>query len=225
MATKKMMHDIKEDDAEIREKYRLRTVDKYNILDTAPEKQLDQLTSLAAKICGTPMALISVIDEDRQWFKSNQGFDTKETPREHSFCTHAIEDDSIMVVEDATKDQRFAGNPFVVGAPDIRFYAGSPLVMENGHALGTLCVIDRKPRKLSENQLEILQILSDAAVTHLELRRALMDMKLIEGILPICAWCRNIRQPDGSWQTLYEHVMAKRRVSHSICPDCAGEIS
>lgn len=201
---------------------RLRTLENYRILDTAPETHFDELVQLAASICGTPIALISLIDEKRQWFKSTVGVDVRETPREFSFCFHAIEQPDIFVVEDATKDQRFADNPFVTGAPDIRFYAGAPLVMSDGEALGSFCVIDRKPRQLSQQQLDTLRILRRAVVTHLELRRALQDLHLIEKLLPMCAWCRSVRETDGSWQPLQDYVSTVHRVSHTICPHCLG---
>ncbi len=143
------------------------------ILDTPPEPDYDDLTQLAAQICGVPMALITLIDADRQWFKSKIGMEGVETAREVSFCAHVINEPEreVFVIPDAREDARFSGNPSVVGEPNIRFYAGAPLVTHDGWALGTLCVVDRQPRKLSPEQLRALSSLRRHVVNALELRR------------------------------------------------------
>ena len=210
------------------ESKRLSTLQLYNVLDTASEKSFDDLTLLASGICGTSISLVSFIDENRQWFKSKQGLDVDETPREQAFCDHAIRSNGILIVEDAQVDQRFAHNPLVTGEPKIRFYAGAPLTVGNGQALGTLCVIDHKPRRLSPEQLNTLSVLRDAVVTQLELRRALLDLTAIDQILPICAWCRSVKlEPDAkaptTWQPLHEYVAEHNKVSHGICPTCADD--
>jgi len=146
-------------------------LDAYDIVDTLAEQEYDDLTMLASEICQTPIALVSLVDNDRQWFKSRVGLDAAETPRDISFCGHVVEAEEPLYVEDATSDERFADNPLVTGAPDIRFYAGTPLVTPTGFSLGTLCVIDREPRVLSETQKRQLSALSRQVVSLLELRR------------------------------------------------------
>jgi diguanylate cyclase (GGDEF)-like protein len=132
----------------VNENARLQSLRALNILDTSPEERFDRLTRLAKRLFGVPIALISLVDADRQWFKSCQGLDVRETPRGISFCGHTILGDEVMLVPDATLDERFHDNPLVVGAPGIRFYAGCPLRIPNGSKLGTLCLIDVEPRTL-----------------------------------------------------------------------------
>lgn len=154
------------------EEGRLRSLHEHGILDTPPESEYDDIVLLASQICGTPMAAISLIDRDRQWFKARVGLDVDETSREVAFCAHAILDPSNpMVVNDATKDSRFAGNPFVTGDDGIRFYAGAPLLTREKQAIGALCVIDNEPRQLNDQQLQALQALARQLSVRLELRR------------------------------------------------------
>ncbi len=156
---------------------RLRTLRAYKILDTNPEEHFDELTRLAALICGVPISLISLIDSDRQWFKSKFGLDVQETPRAQAFCTHAIMQPELFVVPDATKDERFANNPMVTGDLNIRFYAGEPLAARDGHVLGTLCVIDHVPHTLSDAQKEALKIVGQLVIANFELRRDLQELR------------------------------------------------
>jgi diguanylate cyclase (GGDEF)-like protein len=150
---------------------RLKALHQYNILDTLPELSFDDITRLASYISSTPIALISLVDSDRQWFKSRTGLDAEETPRDISFCSHAILETDMLIVPDARKDERFHDNPLVIGEDKIRFYAGSPLITAKGEALGTLCVIDHEPRNLSKVQIESLRALARQVMDQLELRR------------------------------------------------------
>ena len=156
---------------------RLRALRSYKILDTKPEARFDELTQLAALICGVPICLISLIDADRQWFKSRVGLDAEETHRAQAFCTHAIMQPDLFVVPDAAQDDRFSHNPLVTGDPHIRFYAGTPLATSDGHLLGTLCVIDRQPRALTENQKTALQILGRQVIANMELSISLQELR------------------------------------------------
>jgi GAF domain-containing protein len=159
------------------EEARILALEKYAILDTDPEQSFDDLTLLASFICKTPIALISLIDEDRQWFKSRVGIDAKETSRDIAFCSTAIMQSDVFVVPDALADERFRDNPLVVSDPHIRFYAGVPLINEDGYALGTLCVVDRSPRDLAPDQKDALKALSRLVLGRLEFRRSLLLLK------------------------------------------------
>jgi adenylate cyclase len=160
------------------EKERLEALNRYNILDTPAEQEFDELIELAAYICGTPVALFSLTDSNRQWFKSKMGLEVIECPREVSFCSHAIlNPDEQLIIPNALEDERFAGNPLVTSDPSIRFYAGNPLVTPDGFPLGTLCVMDKVPRKLSEEQLNALQKLGRQAIAQMELRLNLTTLQ------------------------------------------------
>jgi two-component system, cell cycle sensor histidine kinase and response regulator CckA len=158
------------------EKKRIKILWQYDVLDTMPEAVFDDLTELAARICEAPIALISLVDEKRQWFKSKVGVTVNETSRDVSFCAHAIGQEGLFIVPDATQDKRFARNPLVTSDPKIRFYAGAPLITPDGHALGTLCVIDKVPRELRSDQQQALRILARHVVTQLELRRQVHEL-------------------------------------------------
>ena len=164
----------------IDETRRLAALHKYRILDTEPERSFDDLTLLASHICGTPIALISLIDTDRQWFKSRVGVTLTETSRSVAICAHAIQQHDIFIVPDTLKSETFKNNPYVSAEPQIRFYAGAPLITPEGHALGTLCVMDQIPRTLTPEQLEALAALRRQAQAQLELR---LNLKELEGAL------------------------------------------
>lgn len=160
---------------------RLKALTDYNILDTLPEQAFDDLTAIAAYVCKTPIALISLVDADRQWFKSNIGLKVRETPRESAFCSHAIlQPENILVVPNAIKDARFANNPLVKSNSKIRFYAGVPLVTPNGFPIGTLCVMDTVPRQLSYQQLDALRRLTRQAIAQMELIQEIRNRKQSE---------------------------------------------
>jgi FOG: GAF domain len=236
------------------EQQRLATLRGYEILDTEPEAAFDDLTLLASYVCQTPVALISLIDADRQWFKSKIGVSVTETSRDIAFCASAILQPDVFMVPDTSKDERFAENPLVVSEPKVRFYAGATL-MTQGQALGTLCVVDRVPRELTPEQVEALRALSRQALAQLELRRnlvrleqsltardraeaekertlrelkaALANIHTLEGLLPICLSCKKIQDQKGHWQPFEYYVRAhtEAKVTHKICPDCSKAIS
>jgi anti-sigma regulatory factor (Ser/Thr protein kinase) len=156
---------------------RLAALERYRILDTEPERAFDDLTMLASHICGTPMALITLVDADRQWFKSRIGITASETSRTISFCAYAIQQHDLFIIPDARTDARLRDNPLVTGDPHIRFYAGAPLVTPDGHALGTLCVVDRVTRTLTAEQVEALDALRRQVQSQLELRRHVIELE------------------------------------------------
>ncbi|HEY0134892.1 MAG TPA: GAF domain-containing protein, partial [Nannocystis sp.] len=160
------------------ENERLEALYRCGILDTEPEPSFDEIASLAGQLCATPMALVSLVDADRQWFKARVGLPATETPRDVSFCAHAVASNEPLVVDDTLQDTRFAGNPLVTSDPNIRFYAGVPLTLEDGLTVGTLCVLDRVPRRLSPAQMAALGMLARQVTTELGLRRALSSAQL-----------------------------------------------
>lgn len=159
---------------------RLAALERYGIMDTPREADFDDIVKVAAQICGTSMALISLVDAERQWFKAAVGLDAPQTPREIAFCHHAIQGEGVFLVNDATNDPRFVNNPLVTGDPNLRFYAGAPLETPDGFALGTLCVLDTMPRELTAEQSFAITALARQVIIQLELRRALAEARAVE---------------------------------------------
>ena len=168
------------------EEKRLKELRSYDILDSLTEKDYEDITTLASIICEVPIALISLVDKDRQWFKSHHGLNADETHRQHSFCSHAITNpDEAFIIPDSRLDDRFKNNPLVTGNPNIVFYAGIPLLSNSGYGLGTFCIIDVKPRKLTETQLNALNILANQVMNLLELRKTNSKLNLQRELLEV----------------------------------------
>ncbi|MBT8320431.1 MAG: GAF domain-containing protein [Eudoraea sp.] len=166
----------------IHEQERLKALASYAIMDTLPEEDYDNLTAIAAEICGTPISLVSLLDQERQWFKSHHGLPVSETPKEYAFCAHAInKEEDIFIIQDSREDDRFHDNPLVTGKPRVIFYAGVPLKDKDGLPLGTLCVIDNEPKKLNEGQITSLKALGKQVMNLLQLRRtkAILERSII----------------------------------------------
>jgi GAF domain-containing protein len=211
---------------------RLRALAEYMILDTESEAVFDDLVAIAAAICEAPISLISIIDPDRQWFKARHGLAVSETSRDDAFCAHTILGDSTMVVPDALKDERFERNPLVLGDPRIRFYAGSPLRTPDGYKLGSLCVIDRRPRELTPGQIMILGRLARQASALLQWRRTMAHLatvlgrvRSLEGLIPMCASCKSVRSDEGYWARVESFITThtSAQLTHGLCPNCAED--
>lgn len=219
------------------EQLRLDALREYAILDTTPEEGFDDISRLTSYICGTPMATITLLDLHRQWFKAKVGIENSESPISEAICATAVQQNDVFLVHDAQQDERFAHYPCVTGSPFIRFYAGAPLFTPGGVPIGTLCAIDRIPRELTAEQKQALTALARQVVTMLELRRTVKaldvaqaerriaeaEVETLRDLLPMCAWCRKIRNDEQLWLGLEEYFSrhSNTRFSHGICPECA----
>lgn len=209
---------------------RLEALRRCRILDTPPEPEFDDPVQIASFVCETPIALMTLVDSNRQWFKASVGVSISETPREHAFCAYTILGEETMIVTDATLDMRFSSNPLVTAAPHIRFYAGAPLIDREGNALGSLCVIDRHPRHLTPGHYKTLEALARQIVQQLEIRQnatelatALANIKALNGLLPICAYCKGIRNDAEYFESVesYLDTHSMTDMSRCICPRCS----
>ncbi len=218
---------------------RLEALRRYEVLDSPQEQEFDDLCLLAAHICGTPFAMISLVDQDRQWFKAKIGSDVSETPRDVAFCAHAILQSDVLVVENALTDKRFSDNPMVTSEPNLRFYAGTPLMTPDGFPIGTICVSDRKPRQLNPEQLDAMRALGRQVINQLELRKNLVELtrttlarqrleqtvreserrlfQFLEGI-PVGVFI-----VDSSASPYYANQAAKRILGRGIAPGASPE--
>lgn len=211
------------------ERARLDALRSYAILDTRSEAAFDEIAAMAAELCDVPIAVVSLVDEHRQWSKAAHGCPRGEVERSRSFCTHAITRDEALVVHDATRDPRFAHNAMVTGEPHIRFYAGQPLRDGAGHALGSLCLIDRRPRALPDAHRRTLRRLAAHVIHLLELRRGnrelaacLQRVDHLAQLVPMCGHCHAVRSEDDRWQRI-EHFLRDlngARFTHGVCPAC-----
>ena len=205
------------------------------VLDTDPESDFDDLARVASCVCETPIALVTLIDGHRQWFKARVGLEAVETPREYAFCAHTILEDRTLVIPDTESDDRFRNNPFVLGPPGIRFYAGAPLETADGYRLGTLCVLDSKPRTvepLTPSQQESLEALARQVTRLLAYRRSPAvsadgcgSAASAEPLVPVCAWCARVRDPSGRWVSVAEYLDSHAGIgsTHGICSDCEAD--
>ena len=208
---------------------RLEALRNYQTLDSAPEREFDDVVKIASHICGVPLATLTFAEGDRQWLKARIGLEKSEMFPEDSFCAQTTFSGELVVVEDTTADARFAESPFVTSEPHIRFCASAPLMDAEGNSLGSLCVLDREPRTLTAAQKQALEALARLVVSHMELRRvshvlaeALYDVRTLQGLLPICAHCHGIRNDEGYWERVEEYLghHTEAELSHGICPKC-----
>lgn len=208
---------------------RLAALREYYILDTAAEQAFEDITALAAFVCDVPIAIISLVDEARQWFKSRIGINEQQTPRDIAFCAYAIMRPEPLIVHDACADARFENSKLVTEEPRIRFYAGFPLISHTGFGLGALCAVDRKPRHISPPQQAAMQGLSRQVMALLELRRlsarmanTLETMKSVHGHILVCFCCQRVRDHQGNWlpPEAFLRKELEASVSPGICPDC-----
>lgn len=211
------------------EKKRLEALRLYQALDATPDQAFQDIAAIAAQIANAPVALISLVGKTHERYEANIGFTGNGVPRQESFCTHTILGTEALVVEDATADARFAQNPHVTKAGGVRFYAGAPIVDREGHGLGSVCVVDTKPRQLAPDKVDVLMRLARTAMRLLEQRRlstklaeALEEVKTVQGLLCICSHCKDIRVSDDYWSRVDEYFSTHTDAlfSHGLCPVC-----
>lgn len=195
------------------EEARLNALQRYSLLDTDAEQDFDELAQLAAQVCGTPIGLLSLVERERQWFKARWGLSLTETPRTHAFCAYTILQRDVLVVPDTWKDPRFSHSPYVVGEPYIRFYAGAPLISPKGHAVGSLCVIDRVPRKLNDKQKKALLILARQAVSQMELRLSTRQLQELTTLDPLTGLRNRLYLHDALEQFFHQARAHKMPIS------------
>jgi GAF domain-containing protein len=196
------------------------------LLDTPAEASYDRLTRLAAGFLRAPVSLVSLVDADRQWFKSAVGLPEpwatlRQTPLSHSFCRHVVGTGEALVVEDARADPRVRDNP-AVPELGIQAYLGLPMTTADGYTLGSFCVIDTSPRPWEPGDIALMEDLTALVMTEIELRTALRQVSQLEGFLPLCCYCKKVRDGEDYWQALHAYVSARTRArfSHGICPEC-----
>ena len=209
---------------------RLKALQEYQLLDTLPEEVYDDITRIATEITGVPIALLTLLDSDRQWFKSKQGLEISETPRDYSFCSHAIiNPDEMLIVEDARYDERFHDNPLTTGEPHVVFYAGVPIVDADDHAFGTLCVIDSRPRNLTDNKQMALKSLAKLINVHFELRKTRLELERLHKELQEVSQKSAVSLPAYSHkaQTLVDTILTNVQTlaKASPRPDQASQLT
>ena len=203
---------------------RLKALRECMVVDSGTESLLAHLVATASQVCGTPMALITLLDDKYQWVRASVGWCGHKTSREAAFCNYTIETTAGIEVQDATTDSRFQQNPLVTGPPNIRYYAGAPLVLSTGEALGAFCVLDDQPRRLTEAQLASLRLLAKTAVSALEVHRSLLLVRADNGMMTVCAWCHAVKGAgdDAGWLDVGTFLRASYRVTHGMCYACGS---
>jgi len=214
------------------ESRRLEALRRFKIMDSEPEEFFDDLVEVAATVTGVQFAVMSLVDEERQWFKARYGLDITETPREHSICTHTVCGTQTLVVKDTAADARFRSNPYALGEGGIRFYAGAPIYDSDRNSIGTICVLGTEPRSIERSQIAALEALARSAMSQIELRHIAdelaetsANLKVPRIHLPMCCHCKSIRDEGEEWRNVedYFKVNSRARLTHGICPACLDE--
>jgi len=211
------------------ERRRLEALKLYQCLELGNAEGLQDIAMVAAQVMGTPTALVSLIEEHRQVYLGKVGTPLSEVPRDDSFCTHTILGTTVLTVVDATQDERFSSNPHVLKPDGVRFYAGTPVMSNDGEAIGTVCVVDSRPREINSDQKTLLMALARTAArlleqarTAKELAESLAEVKAVQQLLPLCSSCKSVRSDKGYWSRLEDYLGSKSefKVSTGMCPDC-----